>query len=126
MWYEDLKKSSLNPPDIVFNIVWPILYILMLTSIIIFYKSYSDNFWISFGFIFFATQLILNILWPIIFFRFHKVLLSFFIILSIIFFVILTMNEFIKVNCTAAMLLLPYLIWLILASYLNLFIYVSN
>lgn len=126
MWYEDLKKSSLNPPDIVFNIVWPILYILMLTSIIIFYKSYSDNFWVSFGFIFFATQLILNILWPIIFFRFHKVLLSFFIILAIIFFVILTMNQFIKVNCTSAILLLPYLIWLILASYLNLFIYVSN
>lgn len=126
MWYDNLKKSSLNPPDIVFNIVWPILYILMLTSIIIFYKSYSGNFWVSLGFIFFATQLILNLLWPIIFFKFHKVLLSFFIILAIIFFVILTMNEFMKVNCTAALLLLPYVIWLILASYLNLFIYVSN
>jgi tryptophan-rich sensory protein len=126
MWYQYLNKSSLTPPDIIFKIVWPILYILMMISLIIFYKNYSDNFWISLGLFFFIIQLLLNLSWSLLFFTYHQILPSFFLIITIIFFVILTMKEFLKVNFTAGILLLPYLLWLIFASYLNLFIYVSN
>ncbi len=126
MWYQYLNKSLLTPPDIVFRIVWPILYILMIISLILFYKNYSSNFWISLGLLFFTIQLLLNLLWPLLFFTYHQILPSFFLIITIILFVILTMKEFLKVNFTAGILLLPYLLWLIFASYLNLFIYASN
>lgn len=127
MWYPSLNKSVLTPPDIVFKIVWPILYVLMFASLFLFYISYDGNdFLVSTGFIFFSIQLILNVMWPLVFFRYHKILLSLILILLITVFVGLTINQFLKASCTAAFLLLPYLVWLLFASYLNIIIYLSN
>lgn len=121
-----MKESSLTPPDWIFKVVWPILYMMMAISLIIFYNRYPNNFWVSLGFIFFIIQLILNLYWPVLFFQSHKLCASFFLILMLIVFVMLTMKEFFKYSFTAGMLLLPYLLWIIFASYLNLFICISN
>jgi translocator protein len=126
MWYQSLKKSSLTPPPLLFQIVWPILYIMMIVSMIFVYRKYDGNFWISLPFIFFMIQLLLNLSWSPLFFTFHQICVSLIILFLIILFVVLTIKEFSKYSNTAAYLLIPYLLWLVFAFYLNLFICVSN
>ena len=126
MWYQQLKKSIITPPSIIFQIMWPILYILMCISLLMYLKSYNDNILISLGFWFFVCQLVLNILWTPIFFYYHKLCISVNIIIYMILFTILTMIEFYKVNMLSSILLIPYIIWIIFALYLNLYICLSN
>lgn len=98
----------------------------MIISITLVYMKYDKNFWISLPFIFFIIQLLLNISWYPLFFTSRKICISVILLCLIIFFVLLTTKQFYKYNKTAAYLLIPYLLWLIFALYLNLFICVSN
>ena len=126
MWYQNLHKSKLTPPNFVFNIVWPILYMTIIISIILYYLKMKNKMWTSLGFLFFIIQFVLNIIWAPIFFYGHQILLSFFVILLLIVFISLTIFEFHKENTIAACILFPYLLWTIYASYLNLYICIHN
>jgi len=128
-WYNQIKKSPLTPPSIVFQIVWPVLYMVMIISFIIYFASFQDpnvNVWLSLGMIFFITQFVLNLLWSPIFFYYHHIWLALIIIILMIVFVILTIIQFVKVNSISGFILVPYLIWLLFAFYLNLYICLNN
>lgn len=121
-WYDSLEKSSLTPPDYVFGIVWPILYLMIFGSIGI--NLYNDpNFCLDCPFTFFALQLGFNLIWTTIFFRFKQVLLGLIDLILVIVFTIIYMT---KVNGISLYLMIPYMCWLCLAFYLNLYIYQSN
>jgi tryptophan-rich sensory protein len=77
-------------------------------------------------FIIYFRQLFLNALWTIAFFGFDLKLLGFIIIVALIILVIRMIREFYKQNKLSAYLLIPYLLWLIFAGYLNLAIYLLN
>jgi len=126
MWYENLHKSKLTPPNIVFSIVWPILYITLLISLLLYYLHMKKNMWVSLGFLFFMIQFVLNLMWTPIFFYGHQLWLSCLIILLLIIFVVLTMIEFYKADPIASWILIPYLVWIIYAGYLNLYICFRN
>jgi tryptophan-rich sensory protein len=121
-----MRQSKLTPPPIVFRIVWPLLYTSMFISLIIYILSYRNNWWISNGFIFFTIQLLLNVLWPYLYFNLNQYCLSFILILLLIMSVITTMYFFYQVNKISSFILLPYLIWLLFASYLNAYICKNN
>ena len=72
-WYENLNRSKLAPPNYVFGIVWPILYCLMLISVILLVLN-KDNDKLNFkiGIAAFTFQLILNLIWTTIFFRLQR------------------------------------------------------
>tara|TARA_B100001027_G_scaffold30854_1_gene18388 strand:+ start:4126 stop:4470 length:345 start_codon:yes stop_codon:yes gene_type:complete len=112
-----LTKSSLNPPGYVFGIVWPILYLFMSVSA---YRAYS-----SISKIFFI-QLFFNALWSWLFFAFQQPLIALFDIFILIILNIKITFLLFKQDKIATFLYIPYLIWLIFASYLNLFIVINN
>ncbi|MDA7729724.1 tryptophan-rich sensory protein [Gammaproteobacteria bacterium] len=117
LWYQDLVKSSLNPPGYVFGIVWPILYILMgISAFLTYLKVYK----------LFIIQLIFNTMWSWLFFAFHLPVIALIDIYLLIGLNIYLVNVMWKINKLAAYLFLPYIAWLIFASHLNLVIVLFN
>ena len=110
-------KASLSyngpVPRWIFPVVWSILYVLMGIS------SYfiSDNKKLL---IIYKISLVVNLLWPIIFFLFKLKVLAFFWILALILIVGYMMYEFYRENKLSSYLLIPYMLWIIFASMLNL------
>ncbi|MCE5221021.1 MAG: tryptophan-rich sensory protein [Clostridium sp.] len=125
--YECLVKAMFFPPVIVFPITWTILYILMGIASYKVYVLKYDNIDVSSALFVYAIQLLLNFLWTIIFFEFRLYGLAFLELVLLVLFVILTIKRFYKkAGKKAALLLLPYFIWLIYAGVLNFFIWMLN
>lgn len=123
MDYELLLKPPFAPPGFLFPIVWSILYILMGLSYGIL-KSNSQND-AEIDFIYYL-QLIVNLLWPIAFFVLKWRLFSFFWIVILDVLVIIMIIKFYKRNKITGLLQIPYILWTLFASYLNLSIYLLN
>lgn len=117
-WYYSLTKPELCPPDGIFTPVWSILYVTMVLSIIIYTISFGKNKF--FGYLYFIAQTSLNLIWPFAFFYLKNITLAFFIIILLAILVALTISRFYRVSKIAAILLVPYFIWIIFATYLNL------
>ena len=115
--YQNLNKPPFSPPGIVFPIIWTILYIIMGYS---YYKQNEQNKTIYY------TQLIVNGLWSIFFFVFKWYLFSFLWIILLIILVIIIIKKFYKVNKLSSLINIPYLIWLLFASYLSFGVYLLN
>ncbi len=116
-WFATLKKPSITPPSWVFAPVWTLLYALMGISaaMVIVYKNRDARI----GMFFFTTQLLLNFLWSIIFFGLHLPFVAFIDILLLISTVLLTFWKFLRTSKPAAILLIPYILWISFASVLN-------
>lgn len=116
-WYDELIKSSLNPPGFVFGIVWPILYLLM--AIVSFQAS--EKIWKLF-----ILQLILNAAWSWIFFYFQAPIIA---LLDIIFLIVINLKILSQLRSLSTLLFslyLPYLLWLFFAAFLNISIIYLN
>ena len=124
-WYQKLNKPPWTPPDYTFGIIWPILYTLMFISLYIVYKNKKCYPYCN-AIKLFILQFLLNIIWTTIFFRFKMLRLALLDLILLIFFVILTIKSFYKINKLSAFLLLPYIIWLFIALSLNLYIVIYN
>lgn len=123
-YYDEIIKPIFSPPDIVFPIVWTILYIIMGVSIYLI--SESKNYDKDKSYLLYIGQLFVNSIWPLFFFKFNLLFISFLIILLLIYLVIRMILEFYKLNKIAAYLQIPYLLWIIFATYLNLAIFLLN
>lgn len=122
--YTEINQPPLSPPSAVFPVVWTILYILMgISSYLVYENKNADN---KNALTLYAIQLAVNFIWPIFFFGFNAYLFSFIILIVLWTFVLLTIISFYKINKTAALLMIPYLIWLTFAGYLNLGVYILN
>lgn len=124
-FYNKLNKPVFSPPQWVFAPVWSILYILMFASIVIIGKNtpvYLKPAAISI----FLLQLVLNLIWTPMFFIHHKIKNALFICITLTVTVLFMIILFAQISKIAALLLIPYLIWLILASALNLAIVKLN
>lgn len=121
--YNTLQKPPLSPTSILFPIVWTILYVLMGISYgILDSKSLIEP---KINFIYYL-QLFVNATWSLIFFTLKWRLFAFIWIIILDILVIIMILEFLKKNKTAGLLQIPYLLWIIFASYLNLGVYLLN
>ena len=121
--YNTLIKPVLSPPGILFPIVWTILYLLMGVSYgILKSKSLVDS---EINFCYYL-QLFVNAMWSIIFFTFEWRLFAFIWLLILILLIILMIIKFYNKDKVAGLLQIPYLLWALFASYLNLSIYILN
>lgn len=116
--YKTLNKPLLSPPPILFPIVWTILYIVM--GISYYLAGNEDTKKIYYA------QLIVNLLWSIFFFVLRWYLFSFIWLLLLLYLIIVMMKKFYKYNELSSYLLIPYLIWVTFAGYLNLSIFLLN
>lgn len=122
--FDSITKPSFTPPSIVFPIIWIILYILMGISCYLIYISNDPK--KKEALRVYALQLIFNMLWTFFFFNLNWYLFSFIWIIALIVLVSVMIYRFININKTAGYLQIPYLIWLIFASIINLSIYFLN
>lgn len=124
-WYHTLTQPPLTPPAWIFSPVWIFLYISMGVSLFIFAKepSFENKTW---GYILFFTQLLTNLAWIPAFFEFKNITLAFGIIVLLDILVIFNIFEFFKTSKPAGKILIPYLIWIIFATYLNLGFLILN
>lgn len=121
--YNTLQKPFLSPPSILFPIMWTILYILMGISYGILKTNNLDEPRTKF---IYYVQLFVNALWSIFFFSLKWRLFAFLWILILDVLVTIMIIDFYKKNKVAGLLQIPYLLWILFASYLNLLIYLLN
>lgn len=122
--YSILNKPPLSPPKLLFPIAWSIIYLLMGISYYLFRKDYPNNEdKITFLYYF---QLFINALWSIIFFLFKWHFLAIIWILLLLALIVwLTMLLYQKIKISSY-LYIPYIIWVIFATYLTIGIYILN
>lgn len=118
--FDTISKPELTPPAIVFPIAWSILYLLMGMASFFAYINCNDiahRFYILFPYV---IQLALNFLWSIIFFNMQAYGLAFVCLVFMWIMVIRTMMFFNTVSSLGFWLLVPYILWITFAGYLNL------
>ena len=124
-WYAGIIKPALNPPSWVFGPVWTILYALMGIAAFIIWKKLDSNPEIEIrkkvkiALIIFFFQLLLNTSWSIIFFGLQSIGGALIMILFLWFAILATIITFHKISRPAAWLLVPYILWVSFAIYLN-------
>lgn len=120
-WYPYLAKSSASPPNIAFPIAWTILYICMGLSLgrIL---DLGHNRFVGLWFL----QLALNFIWSIAFFYMQSPIAGLVVIIlldvSVLSYSLLTWND----SKFASIIMIPYMIWLGFATFLNFYIWLFN
>lgn len=120
-WYATINKPTWGPPNWVFGPVWTILFILMGVALYLVWSEKKSK-KVRDAIKMFTAQLFLNILWSVFFFGLGNFWLAFGEIVVLWMFIFVTIMRFMKVNKTAGWLLVPYLLWVSFASYLNFFV----
>ena len=123
-WYPTLDKPSLTPPDMAFPIAWSLIYLCMGISIGLIWHMWTIRRQMIIRL--FGFQLLFNFTWSIFFFYLRSPLLGFANILVLDVLVVYYMIESYPVKKSSAYLFVPYLLWLILATYLNGYILMYN
>ncbi len=121
-WYASLTKPALNPPGWVFGPVWTALYFLMGVGLYLVWEGGGGK---RAVFVF-SVQLILNAVWSVIFFGAKNPGLAFLDIILLWFAIFWTIKVFHKISRQAAYLLLPYILWVSFAAYLNYSVWMLN
>ncbi len=125
-WYATLVRPELSPPNWVFGPVWTTLFALMgIASYFIWQKGWSKNV-VKTALTVYGVQLGLNMLWSIIFFGRQNPGAAFIEIIFLWIMIVVTIVKFGRISRLAAWLLVPYLLWVSFASYLNYAIWVLN
>ena len=121
-----MNKPSLSPPGWLFPVVWTILYVLMGIASYIIYQQGKDREDVKTALSFYIVQLAFNFFWTIIFFNYESYLFAFIWLIVLWNLVLITIIKFNKISRVASYLMIPYLIWVTFAGYLNLGIYMLN
>ena len=125
-WYAGLAKPALNPPAWVFAPVWTTLFALMGIAAFLVWRKGLNNRNVKIALVIFIIQLVLNTLWSIIFFGLHNPGGAFIEIIFLWIAIFFTIIVFFKISRPAALLLVPYIIWVSFAGYLNYSIWQIN
>lgn len=125
-WYTTLTKPALNPPGWIFGPVWTTLYALMGISLFLVWNKGIHQKNVRLAVLVFALQLTLNAAWSIVFFSLENPGWAFLNIITMWLTIVWTMILFYKISKPAMYLLIPYILWVSFASYLNFSIWMLN
>ena len=120
MAFANMEKPPLTPPGWVFPIVWTLLYAMMGIAAYLITVSGKDSLAIDEALLFYGIQLIVNFFWPIFFFGFGWYFASFLLLAALWLLIFHTIELFLPISRKAAYLMVPYLVWVTFAGYLNL------
>ncbi len=125
-FYDVYKEPPLLPPAWVFPVVWTILYALMGISAYLIHIEPRDTAGRRTALTTYWVQLMINFSWSIVFFRFELLWGSVAVILALLVAVIVMAVRFRRISTAAAYINIPYILWLLLATYLNIATAVIN
>ena len=123
--FDALTKPPLTPPSFLFPIVWTVLFILMgvgAARIFMTEPTAARNR----ALIVYVVQLAVNFLWSIIFFNLQAYGFAFFWLILLWVLILTMIYLFCKIDKPAALIQIPYAIWVTFAGYLNLMIWLLN
>lgn len=124
--FAGLNKPPLSPPGWLFPVVWTILFVLMGVASYLVLKSAKPQRVINDALWLYGLQLAVNFFWSIFFFRLSLYMFSFIWLVLLWFLVLATVIRFYRISQTSGYLMIPYLLWVTFAAYLNLGIYLLN
>ena len=117
LWYNTLNNSALTPAGWVFSVVWTVLYFLIgLALFFIMQQKKADK---KNAYILFTINLVFNLLWSYVFFGSHAPEVALLILAGLIVVAVFMAREFFNINKIACWLIIPYILWLMFAFYLN-------
>ena len=122
-WYATLQKPWFTPPNWLFAPVWLTLYFLMGVTL---YFLWGKRQQAGAALGAFAFQLILNVVWSVVFFGAHELFYGFVAIVALWVMILVTMALSYRVSRSASALLLPYMLWVTIASALNYYLWALN
>lgn len=125
-WYAGIVKPALNPPSWIFGPVWTTLFVLMGIAAFLVWRKGLERRDVKIALGIFLGQLVLNTLWSIIFFGMQSPGAAFIEIIFLWLAILATIVTFAKISRPAAWLLVPYILWVSFASYLNYAIWMLN
>ncbi len=125
-WYRELKKPHYTPPNRAFGPIWTTLYILMGISVFLIWQKGIATHGAMLAFILFWVQLALNALWSIIFFGMKSKGGGVIVIVVLWLLILATIITAFGVSSLAGPLLIPYIVWVSIASYLNIGVWLLN
>jgi len=125
-WYSTLAKPSFSPPNWVFGPVWTLLYFLMAVSLFLVVRKGMNAKGVFPAAANFGVQLVLNVLWSVVFFGMHMPLAAFIVIAALWLSILSTIKDFNAISRNAALLLVPYILWVSFAAFLNLTVAMIN
>jgi tryptophan-rich sensory protein len=118
-WYDTLAQPGFAPPNSVFPVVWTILYAMMAVAVWRFWCAEGRDEDRKLGLIAFAIQLVLNVAWSFAFFWLRSPASGLVVILLLLLAITVTIVLFDRSSRSAALLLVPYLLWVCFATALN-------
>lgn len=124
-WYQTLIQPPLTPPGWIFAPVWTILYLMIFASFILYIRKCTkvNKTW---GSVLFFTQLLINFTWSPVFFGLKNIGFALALIILLDILVLFNIIEFYRISKTSGKLLIPYLIWILFATYLNIGLFILN
>ncbi len=124
--FNSLNQPPLAPPSWLFPVVWTVLFVLMGIASSLVYMADVPQEQKKSALTLYGVQLAMNFLWSIVFFNFGAYLFAFVWLLALLAVIIATAVKFRKISEPAAWMLIPYILWVCFAGYLNFAIYLLN
>ena len=122
--YGSLNQPPLSPPGWVFPVVWTILFTLMgIAAYLVWMRDSTGR---NGALALYGVQLVFNFIWPLLFFNLQNYALAFFLLLALWVLILLTTLRFFKETPAAGWLMVPYLVWVAFAGYLNAGVWLLN
>ena len=125
-WYSSLRKPPYTPPNWVFGPVWTTLYILMGISVFLVWQEGLNTDTAVLAFVLFWVQLAVNAVWSIVFFGMRSKGGAVAVIVVLWLLILATIIASLGISGWAGGLLIPYILWVTLASYLNVGVWLLN
>ena len=125
-WYASLRKAPLNPPDIAFAVIWPVLFLLMLAGALLVLHEAGNFKRASAAMGLYFTMLAANVCWSLFFFGFRDPGIALGVLVALWLLIATMMLRFAVHSPCAALLQVPYLLWVTFAAYLNIAVLVLN
>lgn len=124
--FNSLNQPPLAPPSWLFPVVWTVLFVLMGIASALVYMADVPREQKKSALTLYGVQLAMNFLWSIVFFNFGAYLFAFVWLLALLAVIIATAVKFRRISKPAAWMLIPYILWVCFAGYLNFAIYLLN
>ncbi len=125
-WYAYLPKPGWTPPNWAFGPIWSILYILMGISLFLVWREGLDKKNVQIGVLVFAVSLAINVIWSLVFFGTHNIFGGLVLVLILWISILINIVVFYRISKPAGLILIPYLMWVSIASYLNYAVFLLN
>ena len=125
-WYRTLARPAIAPPNWVFGPVWTLLFALMGIAAFLVWRAGWKRRDVKIALAIFLGQLALNVLWSVLFFGLHSPKAAFLELVVLWLAILATIGAFAKISKPAAILLLPYILWVSFAGALNVAFWMLN